>query len=242
MDRLLNGHSFETTELTFVKSFLKNGGKFLDIGANFGLYSIVAASRVGKEGMVVAIEPDKTNRKRLNRNLLFNGLRNRVRIYPFAICDQNRAIPFLACSQGAFSGILTLDVPGQTSKTNVTARTLDSLQPQIDCQEFDLAKMDIEGAELLALRGGEKFFCQSPRPPIICEISDPRTVPYKYAASEIINQLMKFHYRLFEFAPAGKLIPHNKQTHYLDKNLLACPEEKLHLLETCLIPNVDHGP
>jgi len=79
-----------------VRSQLKPGDIFWDIGANFGLYSIIASTIVGPEGQVLAIEPDPRNIKRLRRNIYFNRLFNSITVYqiPFALGEVKISLNF----------------------------------------------------------------------------------------------------------------------------------------------------
>ncbi|MDY6905617.1 MAG: FkbM family methyltransferase [Thermodesulfobacteriota bacterium] len=67
---------WEPYETSLIVDYLGNGGVFLDIGANIGYYTVLAASIVGREGLVVAFEPDNDNFALLEQNLALNHMTN----------------------------------------------------------------------------------------------------------------------------------------------------------------------
>src|SRR5437660_10883742 len=64
---------FEDAEKRFVQKFLQPGMTVLDVGAHHGLYTLLAAKRVGWRGRVIAFEPSSRERRRLLRHLRING-------------------------------------------------------------------------------------------------------------------------------------------------------------------------
>ncbi len=79
--------SWEPFETELVQRFLRPGDSFVDIGANIGWYTIVAAARVGSTGRVYAFEPAAENFKLAVQNVALNGLAN-VRLEHAAVSDQ----------------------------------------------------------------------------------------------------------------------------------------------------------
>ena len=72
LSKMIN-KGFEKDEIQFVKNYLKNGDTFFDIGANIGLYSIVAAKIVGNNGKVFGFEPTPTTFSRFLMNVSLNN-------------------------------------------------------------------------------------------------------------------------------------------------------------------------
>jgi len=227
-DGLIVGRSYEQNEIDFVKSFLDKGNSFLDIGANFGLYSIIAAKIVGKNGKVFSIEPEPRNLKRLKRNLILN--RVSVDVIPIAVGETEGEVEFCSCSQGAYSGLKLSTVPGKVKKIMVPKNTLDNLSERYHWSNIDLLKMDVEGAELLVLMGGELFFQKTNRPVILIEFNDNRSAVYGWNCSQVYNWLIYWNYDFFSFNSEGNLIPHVKKEYYGYENLVVIPKEKLGLM------------
>ena len=226
LDALYTGKPFESRETMFIKSFLRPGQSFLDIGANFGLYTLIAARKVGRRGSVVAVEPDPKNRFRLRLNVLLN-LQWRVAVVPAALGDRKACVEFMACSQGAYSGLKVSNVPGTLRPIEVQQTTLDALAEARRWPAVDVLKMDVEGAELLVSKGGDNFFRDRSRPVVMCEFSDRRTAPYGHAAREVYDWFVARRYQWFNITAGGTLKAQPQKGAYDYDNLVACPVEKL---------------
>ena len=129
---------------------LKPGSVFYDVGANVGIYSLLSSLLVGG-GRVYAFEPVPRNLAYLRKHLELNHARN-VEILPFAICDKIGQAQFEVEASGLMGNLA-----GEGS-LSVTTATLDSLVENGRIAPPDFVKMDIEGAELSALRGASFIF------------------------------------------------------------------------------------
>jgi FkbM family methyltransferase len=129
---------------------LKAGDTFYDIGANVGFYTLLAASRI-EPGNVYAFEPDPANVKFLRRHLELNQVPN-ARVFDVAIADHNGETSF---EQAPHRAMGRLSAQGSLV---VRARTLDGLISEDALPPPTCIKMDIEGAELGALRAGAECF------------------------------------------------------------------------------------
>jgi hypothetical protein len=87
-------------------------------------------------------------------------------------------------------------------------------------------KIDTEGGEVQAFRGGDRLLSCF-RPLIICEVLDLVTRSWGYAASDIMSLLRDYNYEWFDILPDGRLLPHRPRKAYPEgKNYLAVPREK----------------
>jgi len=123
---------------------------FWDVGANVGFYSLLASELVGS-GKVFAFEPVPRNLSYLRRHLTLNRVTN-VEVFAVAVSDRNGTASFEVEKTGAMGHL-----SGEGSIT-VPVATLDSLAEAGKVLPPDYVKMDIEGAELLALRGACQTF------------------------------------------------------------------------------------
>ena len=71
-------------DMGFVKHYLRRGDNFVDVGANIGLYSLLASTLIGSTGTVDAFEPTPSTALRLQENLDLNGI-NCVRVHQLAV-------------------------------------------------------------------------------------------------------------------------------------------------------------
>lgn len=156
-----------------MKQFLPRGGTLIDVGANIGYLSAVAAGLVGPTGEVHCFEPVPAYFERLER---------------LARLNPNHKIKVNACAAGEIPGksrIYVTEEAGQSTMVSGYKHTAEicmtceipvvRLDQYIEEHEFrglDLIKIDAEGFELPILRGLERFFQSTPhRPAIICEIA-----------------------------------------------------------------------
>lgn len=148
---------FEPVVTSLFLRLIGQGQTFLDVGANLGYFSFLAAARVGNVGRVVAFEPDPVSAFRFETNLALNGFSN-VRLERLAI-GMTRDRGRLCCvngheaNQGGAWLIPAAErvVDGQTAEVEVI--DLDAYCDEHGLERVDLVKIDIEGAEGEAIAG-----------------------------------------------------------------------------------------
>jgi FkbM family methyltransferase len=152
-------------EIAFVRGTLKPGMNFVDVGANWGLFTLAAARLVGSSGRVIALEPDPRILQKLKANIRRNGLRQaQVLAVAAADCDSNLLLAAHdhAGENWGISRLIENVSAGQTTFT-VPSRRLDSLLDEAEADAeveatlgaVDLVKIDVEGAEDRVLTGME---------------------------------------------------------------------------------------
>lgn len=214
---------FEAEEIRFVSDWLRAGDTFVDMGANFGLYTLAGAKAVGRAGKVVAVEPLRRNIRRLRWNQLLN-LRFNIAVVRAAAGDREGATDFFECEQPAYSGFKATGAPAPVRAVRVQVTTLDAILERLRPGKVRLIKIDVEGFEWAALRGASKTL-ENDRPAILLEFSDVRTRPHGYSAGELGRWLEGKGYRLYRFAGGGKLAPLDLGQEAYDENVVAHPGE-----------------
>ena len=134
----------------------KLGDIVIDVGAAFGFYSIVASKKVGKQGKVVAIEPQPDSFEMLNKNIKLNKLKN--------ISTLNHAVSLKKTTLKLYSSYSTVqERAGQNPQQyiEVSADNLDNLLGQLAIDEANWIKVDVEGAELEVLKGATGILSKS---------------------------------------------------------------------------------
>lgn len=142
-------------ETAAVVASLPRGGTFVDVGANWGYFTLVAAHAVGESGRVVALEPDPRVHAELRANLRRNGIRNvaalavaasdragEATLSGYAEADRNRGVSSLVAAPA-----------GDAPSFPVRTAPLDDLLDEQSVDSVDLVKIDVEGAEELVVRG-----------------------------------------------------------------------------------------
>jgi FkbM family methyltransferase len=144
------------------------GDLVIDGGAHIGFFTLLASSRVGPTGRVMAFEPSGATAATLRRNVALNGCGN-VTIVQAALGDTS-GTAVLAQAATAETGQATLRPIDQVaSRTAITVAALDDVLID-EAQRVALIKLDLEGAELRALRGMARVL-ERDRPHLIVEVT-----------------------------------------------------------------------
>ena len=170
--------------------FLQPGRVVIDIGANIGYYTLLAASHVGERGKVIAFEPGADNCALLRKSLLANGFHNVV-LHSCAVADIDGMVGF---GMDDSNGQITRDNPPVGSQ-QVRSVTLDAFLA--DEPRIDLIKMDVEGAEGRALQGMRRLL-QRHHPVVFTEFT-PAALPRisGMLPEAFLDQLRGLEYELF---------------------------------------------
>lgn len=144
------------------------GNVFIDVGAHTGWYVIQAGRAVGPAGRVIALEPDESNRRQLERNLSLNESNWSMNHAVVAAAAWSKS-GLVAWRSGDVSVWHKIDEARGTQ--TVQAITLDDLASRLSLPRVDWIKMDIEGAETDALRGAERILRKF-RPILFIEIHE----------------------------------------------------------------------
>ena len=137
----------DPAERRYVVEHLSNGGTFLDIGANAGIYTLTAAHRYGqfdRGGRVLAVEANPTMQARLSFNIQLNAFEAYAKAIPLALSDHVGSAEFTVSETNlGESGLAT---PG-ARKITVPCTTLLDLLEQEGVTKLDGIKIDVEGME-----------------------------------------------------------------------------------------------
>jgi len=148
----------------FIKSHLFEGDYCWDIGTERGWFTLLFASIVGKTGHVDSFEAYPPNFEKLKRNIEINQFQN-VHINNFAISDSSGSQFFVPPSNEITHNVNYLNDNGgvgyisrKQQETSILVRTItiDQYVEENHIQHIDLIKIDIEGEEYAALKGGKE--------------------------------------------------------------------------------------
>lgn len=148
---LLRG-GYEPKTVALLRRLLRPGDTFIDIGAHVGLFALAAAAIVGERGRVVAVEPSPTNCASLLRNRTRTRPRARFDIVCAALSDNHRVTAFGIHSADNLGSTRMVD-PAQADAVFCLTMPYSKLAAALEIGAVRAAKIDVEGAELLVLRG-----------------------------------------------------------------------------------------
>ena len=225
--------TYEEGTVHFLQQALKPGDVFLDIGANIGWMTLVGAKAVRQEGRVIAIEANPHTLPILQHNVELNHA-NCVEIYGVAVSDEPgtaRLFENWNVNRGGASLLAQDDSPGIEVQVETLDRMFDPETP------LAVVKIDVEGLEPQALKGGSHWFTKQ-QPIFIFEISDLRENEKGAAGSDVMQVIQQFGDYQFWKHPAtkerrGKLIRIlSEQDLPEHDNLIAIPSSRLPALKS----------
>ncbi|MDF2077149.1 FkbM family methyltransferase [Pseudomonas mendocina] len=201
---LLDFGQYERDETAFLKSVLRDGEVFLDIGANLGWYSLVLGRRC-PNSRIYAFEPIPSTVEVFERNIRLNRLEN-IEVLRMGLFNQEDELDFLFAPDvsGATSLKLAGQFRGRASIQNVACRTttLDAFCASRNIVPA-LLKIDVEGAELMVVQGGEKILEATPI--ILMELLRKWSRAFGYHPNDVFALLERYGYRAWVFDEGGGL-------------------------------------
>jgi FkbM family methyltransferase len=216
------GGSYEPAVSALLRRLLKPGMVFFDVGANIGEFTALAGHCVGRAGQVHAFEASPRTFSQLVDNVALNRLQN-VRLVECAVSSDNGVREFFL-SPGIASGSSSLapahDYSGQSVK--VRAVTLDSYVEENGVPSVNVVKLDIEGAELEAVKGASRLL-ERDRPTLIVEYHPEVARRFGVDLADLTAALESHRYRLFEIQ--GARLRSMPGVPSQPTNVLALPEE-----------------
>ncbi len=165
-DRLRRDRCWEPFETRLCLALVRPGACCVDVGANLGYFTVLAAAQAGRAGRVFAFEPDPDNFALLARNVALNGFRERCDLSPLA----------LAASPGE-GGLYRADgnlgdhqiYPGDGERPKLPIRLArgETVLRAAGVAAIDFLKVDTQGSEAAVLAGLLPLLARQPRPPSI---------------------------------------------------------------------------
>ena len=190
---------------------LPAGYSVIDVGAHIGYYALMAAHRLRQvgSGVVFAFEPHPVNFADLQHNQRLNNMNNLIPIQK-AIADQNTQIAL-------FSGPSSVEpslkpIPSHNTSYKVECTTLDDFITYYSKAKIGLIKSDVEGAELLALRGAQRLI-ERDKPYILYEEVEEKIKLFGYSIEDLRDFLESLDYKIYPIIDTinnALAIPKNK--------------------------------
>jgi FkbM family methyltransferase len=218
----------EPREVAFFRRLVPQGGVVIDVGANIGQYTLLAAELAGPSGRVFAFEPDPVNAAALQRSVGRNGFGGRVELLRVAVAGR--------------SGEAALDVQPDRTRSRLAAKTgesvragavqvrtlaLDDFLDERGLDRLDFLKIDVEGADLDVLRGAERTLVHL-RPALMVEYEPDWLRAYGERPEALLGFLGRLGYGC-RFVNSRGLFPHPPTRACARGGNLIC------------LPTADHG-
>lgn len=224
LSRKIYSEGFEVEERQFLNAYLRPGDVFVDVGANIGLITLIAARRVGNAGCVYAFEPCTETYERLLANVELNGFAN-VFCHQLALSDRIDQLDMTISTDGfdAWNSLAQLIRGNSFAIETVNVVTWDSFaQKQNLIERVTMMKIDVEGWESHVLSGGRRTLSQSSAPILQVEFNEQASQSASSSCAKLYHQLEELGYKMFTYdAKTIRIVPHPLRENYLYLNLIA---------------------
>jgi FkbM family methyltransferase len=187
----------ENPEYPMMRSVLSAGDVFIDVGANFGTFSLLASRLVGSSGRVFAIEPQSRLTEMLSQSLAMSHIDN-CTVMPVACGSRTGTMKLLVPQNDSGRAGFFKGFSGRARHTHsdVTVMPLDELLESIDGSRRMLLKVDVEGSEFDVLEGARKIIAAR-RPAIMIEINQWSASSAGKSPGELLDLLTALGYKSF---------------------------------------------
>jgi FkbM family methyltransferase len=184
----------EFEEMSFLLHMLRQGDRFLDVGANAGVYSVLAAGAVGAR--CISIEPVPSSYNNLLDNLRINNLSDSVQALNIGAGSERGSLYFTTNADTRNRVILA---GGQHDLLAVTVDTIDNI-----CQgrNFipDMIKIDVEGFEGNVIAGAKNTLNNSALKCVLMEVFE-KVNPYGFHGIKVHREMLEYGFESFLYLP-----------------------------------------
>jgi len=197
---------WEPNETYVIRRLLREGDVFVDVGANIGYFTLLASKIVGEDGKIISFEPVPATAAKLRENVRLNGAGN-VLIHDKAVTDKPGLVK-IGKTVKVGLGMSTIRVSGMMREVwEVPAVRLDQILA--DERPIRLVKIDVEGAELLAIKGYVEYLKSDMAPSVLCEVTDAFLRELGGSSRELYSLMDDLGYVAYR-CTGRKIIPFNR--------------------------------
>ena len=216
---------FEQDELFFINSFLKKGDYFFDIGANVGLFSLIAANKIGEDGKVFSFEPTPDTFKKFEENITLNGFRNIIPLN-IGLSHKEGDLKLKVSTSGydAWNTFAAVEDSKFLNEILVPVKTLDVILKEhaVDLLKIRLVKIDVEGWEKFVLNGAKSLISAENAPVFLMEFTESNTYNAGYLCHELYDLMEDHGFKWYSYhKESNSLRWDKKRLHYPYNNLIA---------------------
>jgi FkbM family methyltransferase len=212
-------------EIGFVRRLLRPGQRTIDIGANYGVYTLTMAKIVGPTGAVWAFEPASSTVALLTQSVAANNF-SQVVLECSAISSECGTARLALNDNSEFNSLVRDDLAAVTTET-VPVVTLDDCLERYGWKDIDFMKIDAEGEETNIIAGGRRFFTEC-SPLILFEVKAGADLHL-----ELVQQFARIGFESYRLIPGLELlVPFDVDSmpdEYL-LNLFCCKKDRAELL------------
>jgi len=183
---------YDTKLLKYIKHFLKKDTTFFDVGTNIGLISLPIVTEKNFSGNVVSFEPTPSVLLHLKKTRELSPNKDKWKIIECAVTDFNGEIDF-SVKNDVDSAYFGVSSSSDEQKIKVACNTLDEIWKQLNMPEVSVIKIDIEGYDFFALKGGAECIKKN-RPVIFIEWYEEYITRYGLTHKHLLNLCKNYSY------------------------------------------------
>ena len=212
-------------EIVFLRRLLLPGQRAIDVGANYGVYTLSIATAVGPTGAVWAFEPASSTAAFLEQGIAANKFAHVV--LERSALSRDCGTAKLTVNENAELNALVRDEQSGSAAETVRLVTLDDCLQRYDWKQIDLLKIDAEGEESNIIEGGRRFFADL-SPLVLYEVKASETMHL-----ELVEKFAALGFDSYRLVPGLDLLvpfdPSAQPDGYL-LNLFCCKQDRAELL------------
>ena len=190
---ILKNNIWEKDSVNIVQKIVKPGQTVLDVGANFGYYSIMFSKLVGKSGKVISSEPTTFFGEKFKLHLNENKCLN-VELLPFGFSDKETNLEIKIDNATASMHMPEYDEYLKTESIKLIP--LDQFAVEKDLKQLDFIKIDIDGHEPKFLDGAKETISKF-QPDILLEINPLNYYLAGVTIWDFYDQIKGFGYNIY---------------------------------------------
>ena len=189
----LDPHRYDDAT-AFLRCYLREADTFVDVGANIGIHSLIAAAIVGPSGRVLSIEPHPQTYERLRTNVALNGY-NQISMFNVAAGSGPGKASMTSLKNDDQNTLL-----GGTRGVAIRVTDLNSILPE---GQIDLLKIDVDGYETNVLRGARRVLSETEC--IVFEAIDGFPQRYGGTLDDLWRELHEQDFAVYRWTLSGSL-------------------------------------
>jgi len=219
---------YENENLMFIRQFVKHDSTMFDIGANIGLMAIPVLS-MNKKIKVISIEPSPNTFPFLKKTHESSEYKKNWYLVNEAVSNEVGKVDFQLATpaNGAYESMLDTKRSVFFNTIKVTCNTIDNIWNDFGKSNVSFIKIDIEGADLLALKGGIECINEC-KPVILMEWNQTNINPFNLSNKDLIEFATQIDYQVYFLPSLHKVDTYQDLNFYaaFDENFLLFPKSK----------------